>query len=160
MKIGIVGARKYQDKQSVIDLVSSLPSCSKIITSSCKGICTWTKEIAEERGLEVIVYAPDLSNIRAWFEVPKRYYQRNKEMLEACELLHAFISKEDGFTGGTRFEVEYAIRLNIPIQLHWESGNSQWIYQYSFPFIEQKQEFFLSWKDFFRKTELGCGGLK
>ena len=59
--------------------------------------------------MEVIVYMPDLTNIRAWFEVPKRYYQRNKEMVEACGLLHAFISKEDGFIGGTRFEIEYAV---------------------------------------------------
>jgi len=160
MKIGIVGARKFQDRQSVVDLVKSIPLETTIITSSCKGVCTWTKEIAEERGLEVIVYTPDLTNIRAWFEVPKRYYQRNKEMVEACGLLHAFISKEDGFTGGTRFEVEYAISLNIPVMVHWGSGNSQCIYQYSFPFIDQKQEFFLSWQDFFRKTELGCGGLK
>jgi len=158
MNIGIVGARKYKDKQSVIDLVHSLPADSKIITSSCKGACTWTKEAADEKGLEVIVYEPDLTNIRAWFEVPKRYYQRNKELVEACNLLHAFISKEDGLTGGTKFEVEYAISLNIPVQIHWENGPSKWIFQYSFPFIERKQEFFLSWQDFFHKIELKYGG--
>jgi len=27
-------------------------------------------------------------------------------MVEACDLLHAFISAEDGFIGGTRFEAE------------------------------------------------------
>ncbi|MFZ0451890.1 MAG: hypothetical protein WAL98_21880 [Desulfatiglandaceae bacterium] len=158
MKIGIVGARKYQDRQSVTDLVSRLPAEATIITSSCKGVCTWAKEAAEERGLEVIVYAPDLANIRAWFEVPKRYYQRNKELVEACDLLHAFLSAEDGFTGGTRFEIEYAVSLNIPVQVHWESGISEWIFQYFFPFVERKQEFFLSWQDFFHKTELKCGG--
>jgi len=145
MNIGMVGARKYQNRQSVIDLVHSLPREAIIITSSCKGVCTWTKEAAEERGLEVMVYTPDLANIRAWFEVPKRYYRRNKEMVEACDMLYAFISEEGGYTGGTRFEIEYAVSLNIPVQVHWESGISQWIYQYSFPFIERKQEFFLSW---------------
>ncbi|MFZ0450862.1 MAG: hypothetical protein WAL98_16615 [Desulfatiglandaceae bacterium] len=124
MKIGIVGARKYQDKQSVIDLLDSLPPEATIITSSCKGVCTWAKEAAEERGLEVIVYAPDLANIRAWFEVPKRYYQRNKELVEACDVLHGFLSAEDGFRGGTRFEIEYAVSLNIPVQIHWENGIS------------------------------------
>jgi len=33
MQVGIVGARKYRDKQSVIDLVDSLPIESVIITS-------------------------------------------------------------------------------------------------------------------------------
>ena len=100
MKIGIVGARKYQERQSVIDLVTSLPAEVTLITSLCKGVCTWAKETVKERGMEVILFAPDLENIRAWFGVPKRYYERNKEMVEACDLLHAFISAEDGFTGG------------------------------------------------------------
>ena len=156
MNIGIVGARKYQDRQSVIDLVNSLPPEATIITSSCKGVCTWTKEAAKKKGLEVIVYAPDLANIRAWFEVPKRYYQRNKELVEVCDLLYAFLSDEDGFTGGTKFEIEYAVSLNIPVQVHCENGISQWIYQHSFPFIERKQEFFLSWLEFSHKTELEC----
>jgi hypothetical protein len=115
MKIGIVGARKYQHRQSVLDLVKSLPSDATIVTSSCKGVCTWVKEVSEGRGMKVMVFAPNLENIRAWFDIPKRYYQRNKEMVEGCDLLHAFISAEDGFIGGTRFEVEYAVSLGIPV---------------------------------------------
>ena len=158
MNIGIVGARKYQDMQSVIDLVMSLPAETTIITSSCKGVCTWVKEAAEGREMKVIVFAPDLENIRAWFDVPKRYYQRNKEMVEVCDLLHALISKEDGFTGGTRFEVKYAVSLGIPTQIHRENGLSQWIFQYSFPFWEGKQVFLLSWEEFFRKIRFELGG--
>ena len=158
MKIGIVGARKYRDKQSVIDLVNSLPIESVIITSGCRGVCTWVKEEAEKRKMEVIVFTPDLSNIRAWFEVPKRYYQRNKELVEACDLLHAFISKKDGYTGGTRFEIEYSLKRGIPVQVHWENGLSQIFYQYTFPFIEESQELFLSWEAFFRTTNLEIGG--
>jgi hypothetical protein len=158
MNIGIVGASKYQDKQSVLDLVASLPAEATIITSSCKGVCTWVKKAAEEREMHVIVFAPDLSNIRAWFDVPKRYYQRNKEMVEACDLLHAFISEEDGFIGGTRFEVEYAVSLGIPVQLHRERGLSQWIFQYSFEFLDEKQDFFLAWEGFFHRIRFELGG--
>jgi hypothetical protein len=158
MKIGIVGARKYQDKQSVIDLVMSLPAEATIITSSCKGVCTWVKEAAEERGVRVIVFAPDLSNIRAWFDIPKRYYQRNKQMVEACDLVHAFISAEDGFIGGTRFEVDYAVSLRIPAQIHRENGHSQWVFQHSFPFWQEDRSFLLSWEGFFHRIcfELGA----
>jgi hypothetical protein len=158
MNIGIVGARKYQNRQSVLDLVMALPAEATIITRSCKGVCTWVKEVAEEREMKVIVFAPDLENIRAWFDVPKRYYQRNKEMVEACHLVHAFISAEDGFVGGTRFEVEYAESLGVPVQIHRENGNSEWIFQYSFPFWEGKQAFLLAWQDFFCKTNLEVKG--
>jgi hypothetical protein len=157
MNIGIVGARKYQDRQSVIDLVMSLPAEATIITRSCKGVCTWVKEAAEERGMTVIVFSPDLENIRAWFDVPKRYYERNKEMVEACDLVHAFISAEDGFVGGTRFEVDYAVSLGIPVQVHRENGLSQWVFQYSFPFWEGKQVFLLSWERFFHKIRFELG---
>jgi len=158
MNIGIVGARKYQDKKSVLDLVMSLPADAIIITSSCKGVCTWVKEAAEERGMKVTVFAPDLENIRAWFDIPKRYYLRNKEMVEACDLLHAFISQEDGFTGGTRFEVEYAVSLDIPVLLHFENGLVRWIFQYNFPFWQGNQALFLSWQGFFHRISQELGG--
>ena len=158
MQVGIVGARKYRDKQSVIDLVNSLPIESVIITSGCRGVCTWVKKEADKRKIEIILFTPNLQNIRAWFEVPKRYYQRNKELVEACDFIHAFISQEDGFTGGTKFEVKYALKLGIPVQVHWEYGLSQIFYQYSFSFIEKRQELFLAWKEFFSKTNLETGG--
>jgi hypothetical protein len=93
-------------------------------------------------------------------EICWRYYQSDKELVEVCGLLHAFLSAEDGFTGGTRFEIEYAVSLNIPLQVHWKNGISQWIYQRSFPFFERKQDLFLSWQDFFHKTDIELGGLK
>jgi hypothetical protein len=158
MNIGIVGARKYQDRQSVLDLVMSLPADATIITSSCKGVCTWVKEAAGESCMKVIVFTPDLENIRAWYDIPKRYYQRNKEMVEACDLLHAFISAEDGFIGGTRFEVEYAESLGIPVRVHRENGLSQWIFQYSFEFLDEKRDFFLASEGFFHKIRFELGG--
>ena len=158
MNIGIVGARKYQDSQSVINLVMSLPAEATIITSSYKRVCTWVKEAAEERGMNVMVFAPDLENIRDWFDIPKRYYQRNKEMVEACNLLHAFISAEDGLIDGTRFETEYDVSIGIPVQVHRENGNSKWIFQYSFLFWEGSQAFFLAWEEFFHKIRFELGG--
>ena len=160
MKIGIVGARKYKNKKSVTDLVSNLPSQATIITSSCKGVCTWAKEAAAERGMKVVVYTPDLENIQAWFEVPKRYYQRNKELVEACNLLHAFISAEDGFTGGTRFEVQHALNLGIGVHIHWENRAFQCIHQYPFPLHSRNRSFLLSWEGFFRNTDLNLGRAK
>ena len=106
------------------------------------------------KGVEVVVFSPDLQNIRAWFEVPKRYYQRNKELVEACDYLYAFISQEDGFAGGTKFEVDYAVSMGIPVQVHWENGISETFYQYPLPFMEPQHTFFFAWQEFFCKTNL------
>jgi hypothetical protein len=95
------------------------------------------------------LFKPGLENMRARFEVSKRYYHRNKEMVEACDMLHAFISAENGYTGGTRFEIEYAVKLGIPVQVHLENGLSQWLYQYFLPFMGLNKMFFLAWQEFF-----------
>jgi hypothetical protein len=158
MNVGIVGARKFQDRQSVLDLVNSLRADSVIITSGCVGVCTWVRAEAERRNMEVVVFSPDLQNIRAWFEVPKRYYQRNKELVEACDFLHAYISQEDGFIGGTWFEAEYALKLKKPVQLHWENGKSETFYQYFFTFMHSEHAFFFAWQEFFCKTNLEMRG--
>jgi len=57
------------------------------------------------------------------------------------------------------FEIEYAIKLNIPVQIHWENGLSCLIYHQFLPFVEQKHSFFLSWGTFFRKIDLEMKGL-
>jgi len=79
-------------------------------------------------------------------------------MVGACDLVRAFINADDGFIGGTRFEVEYAVSIGIPVQVHRENGNSEWIFQYSFPFWEGKQAFFLAWEDFFHRIRFELGG--
>ena len=150
--VGIVGARKYRDRQSVKDLVEYLPLNTTIVTSSCRGVCIWTKDFAEKRGIRVEVFAPDLNNIRSNFEVAERYYQRNRELIEKCDLVHAFLTEEDGCTGGTGFEVDYASRIRRPVELHWENGLSEIFHQYDLPFEAPGMPFHLVWQDFFTAT--------
>lgn len=145
--IGVVGARKFKDRLAVERLVRSIPEGSIIVTSGCIGVCKWTQERAKKRQIPVLVYAPDLSNIRSNFDIPKRYYQRNKELIERCDFVHAFVSKEGGYTGGTRFEIEYAAKISVPVKVHYEQGISQLIWQQSLPF--NQEHFKTAWQDFF-----------
>lgn len=145
--IGIVGARKYRDRLSVERLVATIPAGSLIVTSGCIGVCQWTREAAARRGIETIIYAPDLSNIRSNFDIPKRYHARNRELIERCDFVHAFLSSEGGYTGGTRFEIEYAAKLRIPVRVHYEQGSSQLIWQQSLPFDDD--HFTAGWQEFF-----------
>ena len=152
MIISIVGARKYKDEQSVRDFVKGLPDRSVIVTGSCKGPCTWAASEAKVRGLQTIIFSPDLTNVHGKFEVAKRYYENNRRLVQACETLHAFISKEGGFTGGTKFEVEYALQIGTEAGLHWEGSICQSVCQYTFPFIHSRKRFFTAWQRFFVET--------
>ena len=150
--IGIIGARKYKNRQSVIELVKSLPRDTIVITSSCKGVCTWAREAVISEGLQVHVYAPDLAGIGSRAEMVQRYYQRNRQLISACEIVHAFISQEDGLTGGTRYEVQYAKRLKKELVLHWENGRVQLIGQISLPFGPREKDFSAGWLSFFSEA--------
>ena len=70
----------------------------------------------------------------------------------------SFISAEDGFIGGTRFEAEYAVSIGVPVQVHRENGFSEWIFQHSFPFWQEDRSFLLSWEGFFHKIRFELGG--
>ena len=147
--IGIVGARKFKDRKAVEELVGSLPQEIIIVTSGCSGVCNWAQAKAKERNMEMFIFTPDLSNIRSRFEIPKRYYQRNRELIEKCDLVHAFISSEGGYTGGTRFEIEYAIKIRTPVKIHWENGMEETIYQRQLPFQFENNLSTTAWQNFF-----------
>ena len=150
--IGIVGARKYKDRQSVIELVHSLPKDSIIITSSCRGVCTWAGKAARVAGLGVRIYVPDLTGIENRADMLERYYRRNRELISACVAVHAFISQEGGLTGGTRYEVQYAKRLAKQVVLHWENGNVQGRFQQARLFDHKDGEFSAGWLGFFAEA--------
>jgi len=149
--IGIVGARRFKDRHAVDDLVERLATDTIIVTSGCKGVCTWASEKARERDLEVVVYSPDLTDIKAWFEVAKRYYERNRELIEHCDLVHTFFSREHGYTGGTRFEADYALRLGKPVVVHGEHEATELICQSSLPFREP-YSIERDWLEFFKQA--------
>ncbi len=149
--IGIVGARKYKDRQSVIDFVNELPVDSIVVTGSCRGVCTWAGSAARARGLQVKIFSPDLNNVQVKFEIVKRYYQRNRQLISACDVVHAFISSEGGFTGGTKYEVEYAKHLGKDVFLHWENSITERIsQQMSLPF--SNKDLSTGWMNFFLYT--------
>ena len=150
--VGIIGARKYRDRQSVIGLVHTLPSDSIVITSSCRGVCTWAGSAARVAGLEVQIYAPDLKDIHSREEMVERYYKRNRQLIEACEIVHAFISQEAGLTGGTKYEVRYAKRLGKELFLHWENSVVQRTCQRVLPFGLKEKDHSAGWMSVFSEA--------
>lgn len=150
--VGIIGARKYRDRQSVIDLVESLPREAVVVTSSCRGVCTWAAEAAKNIGLEILIFAPDLTGICSRHEMVERYYHRNRQLIAACEIVHAFISLEAGLTGGTRYEVRYARSLGKELILHWEGGKIQRIQRQASLFDPAGSDFSTGWMSFFSET--------
>ena len=131
-----------------------VPAGSAIVTSSCRGVCTWAREAAGARGLVVKTYSPDLTQVRDRIEMVERYYERNRQLITACDIVHAFISQEGGLTGGTKFEVQYAKRLGKEVFLHWENSIVQRIgqKQKALPFGQSEKNFAGGWLKFFSEA--------
>jgi hypothetical protein len=150
--VGIIGARKYEHRQSVIDLVRSLPANTVVVTSQCRGVCTWAGTEARNRGLEVLIFTPDLNGIQSHGEMVERYYRRNRQLIAACEVVHAFISREGGFSGGTKYEVQYAKRLGKDVILHWEDTGVQRMERQAMLFGYDDREVCRGWKKVFAEA--------
>jgi hypothetical protein len=145
--IGVIGARKFKNKKCIQNLIKRLPENSIIVTGACKGVCAWTIEEAEKLGIDILIYEPDLTNTNSYFEVAERYYQRNRELIEKCNFVHAFFSETKGFKGGTKYEVEYAIKLSKPVKIYTENKMLEIIYQ---PGLFHKDSYSNpEWRNFF-----------
>lgn len=150
--IGIIGARKFKRKKCVQNLINNIPADSVIVTGACRGVCAWTIEQAKKKNIDVLVYKPDLENVQSYYEMVERYYQRNRELIERCNFVYAFVSEENGLKGGTKFEVDYAVKIGKPVKIIHEGKSSEIIYQHDLFPINEDAHFNSAWKHFFVET--------
>ena len=106
MIYGIVGSRKRKDRNSVAKLVGRLPEGSTVVSGGCRGVDAWAAEAARAGGLKVIEILPDLSECSRRWEFTQRYYERNRKIAEACDVLIAFVSADR--KGGTENTIGHA----------------------------------------------------
>ena len=115
MKIAIVGSRRRTDKENVEKLVSSFARDVIVISGGAKGVDTWAEQSARERGLEVIIFKPDLKNIKHRGDMVQRYYNRNKKVAQECDILYAFVSPDR--KGGTENTIKFAQELGKKVTI-------------------------------------------
>ena len=115
MKYGIVGSRRRIDRHNVLSFIKSLKNDDIVISGGCRGIDTWAEEIAKSLGIKTIIYKPDLKNIKSKGDMIQRYYDRNKKIAQACDVLIAFVSSDR--KGGTENTIKYATELGKIVEV-------------------------------------------
>jgi len=119
---GIVGSRRYFNEEIVRETVRELFTIFEdelgIVSGGCKGVDSWAVDEAIKIGVpinQIIVYRPILINTRSFYEIVKRYYDRNKKIAKRCDFLIAFPAEDR--KGGTESTIKYAKQFNKPIMI-------------------------------------------
>ena len=115
MRVGIVGSRRRTDRETIEAAVAGLPVGAVVVTGGAAGPDGWAEHAARARGLEVVVYRPDLDRVRAQWEAAERYYARNQRFVDDADRIIAFPAPDR--TGGTENTIRRALRAGKPVEL-------------------------------------------
>lgn len=121
MKVGIVGSRRREDKQSVLYLVGILKDDDIVVSGGCRGVDVWAEERANRRGLKIIIFKPKLKGLKNKGEIVNAYYERNKQIAQEADIVFAFVSKDR--KGGTENTIKWARQLGKPVYIMEDIDN-------------------------------------
>lgn len=107
LHVGVVGSRRRDCESLVRRLVNALPGDSVVVSGGCRGVDTWAKEAADNRGMDKSIHKPDLKGVKGYADAVKRYYARNKIVAAQSTVLFAFTAEDR--TGGTENTIDYAL---------------------------------------------------
>lgn len=106
MKIAVSGSRKFTDIQKIEDTLASL-SPVQIISGGAAGPDSIAKQFARQNGIDFVEILPLFKRDRAVKYHPRWYLERNKEIVDAADVLVAFW---DGLSKGTKQTIDYATK--------------------------------------------------
>ncbi len=113
MRVAIVGSRRRDCKDEVEKLVLYLHKNRGddliIVSGGCKGVDTWAEEYAKIFGIKTEIYLPNLDNILNKIDMIRRYYARNRLIVENSAVIYAFVA--DDRKGGTENTIWWADKL-------------------------------------------------
>jgi predicted Rossmann-fold nucleotide-binding protein len=115
MKYGIVGSRQRKDVSAVECFIQSLPKNSIIVTGGARGVDTFAENAAKRNGFECLVFKPELTGAKNYYDACERYYDRNKKIVDNSDIIVAFVSKDR--KGGTENTIKQAQVAKKPVQI-------------------------------------------
>ena len=114
-RVGIVGSRRFLNKEMVELLVNELPDETIIVSGGCRGVDTWAANAARLRGLQVIEFLPNLPKSAPRWAYTKAYHERNKKIAENSDVIYAFVANDR--TGGTENTIKHAQKLGVRVEI-------------------------------------------
>jgi len=112
-RVGIVGSRRYTDKDAVKALVRSLPADAIVVSGGCRGVDKWAVAAAAECGMASEEVLPELAGVESYAEACRAYRMRNERLAGMVDVLYAFVASDR--RGGTEQTIRFAEGRGIPV---------------------------------------------
>ena len=113
MIVGITGSRSIKDKEFIIEcldhIIKQHPNIKAFLTGGAKGVDQIAEKYLTSIGYAVVVMRPAHSYVPSIPYTTLLYKSRNRMIVYNCNLL---ISIWDGKSGGTKYTVDFAERLD------------------------------------------------
>ena len=116
MRAGIVGSRRWRNREIVEELVDEFPDGTVIVSGGCRGVDSWAAAAGRSRGLEVAEHLPCLpSGGGPRWVYTQAYHARNLKIVEDSDVIYAFVAADR--KGGTENTIKHAQKLGIPVKV-------------------------------------------
>jgi predicted Rossmann fold nucleotide-binding protein DprA/Smf involved in DNA uptake len=112
LKVGVVGNQRgwsYLDIKMALELLD-IDNEATIISGGAEGVDSYAQLYAQDKGCTIVIHYP-----KPEVSSPQRYFDRNKQIAEECNILIAFDKKSGA--AGTKNTVAEARKANKPIFL-------------------------------------------
>lgn len=119
MKVGFTGTRKGMSPRQRRQLAAILHAVTEIHHGDCVGADEQAHELAVEAGIRRVVHPPSNPGKRAWCGIDdgstvlpaKPYLARNRDIVDACDVLMAAPYGPEEVRSGTWSTVRYARKI-------------------------------------------------
>jgi hypothetical protein len=123
MRVGIVGSRRRNRPKDFAQVYTVIKTAQDeygsdlvIVSGGCsEGADRFAKLVCETLGVTIVEYVPNLVGVRDYGDAVKRYYARNREIVEDSDKIIAQVAADR--QGGTENTIRHAKELEKPVEL-------------------------------------------
>ena len=109
MKLAVIGTKEFADLNFLTTILIKIPNIKLIISGGAPGTDTLAKQFAIQTKIEFLEFPPDYKKYG-----DKAKHIRDKLIVEECDELITFW---DGKCEGTKYTMNYAKQLGIPVKI-------------------------------------------
>ncbi len=109
MRLAVIGSKEFNDYSRLKAILNKISGITVIISGAAAGTDKMAAQYALEHNLKLLEFPPDFAK---YDEEAK--HVRDRQIVENCDQLIAFW---DGECEGTKYTLDYAEKMNIPIRI-------------------------------------------